>query len=65
MSGQPSLMRMRSCAGTPEAFSISISSTSACGESTTPPPIRQSTPSCNMPEGMRCRIVFLPSMTTV
>ena len=39
--------------------------TSACGDSTTPLPMKQSTFSRRMPEGMRCSTVFLPPITSV
>src|SRR6267143_1116294 len=50
---------------TPAASSSSISATSACGETTTPLPMKQCTLPRRMPEGMRCSTVFLPAMTSV
>src|SRR5438105_2783015 len=47
------------------ASSSSISATSACGETTTPLPMKQSTLGRMIPEGMRCRTVFLPPTTSV
>src|SRR5438067_2666642 len=50
---------------TPPASSSSISATSACGETTTPLPMKQSTLPRRIPDGMRCSTVFLPPITSV
>src|SRR5215813_198464 len=50
---------------TPAASSSSISATSACGETTTPLPMKQSTSARRMPDGIRCSTVFLPPITSV
>src|SRR5258706_11112475 len=50
---------------TPAASSSSISAISACGETTTPLPMKQSTLPRRMPDGMRCSTVFLLPMTSV
>ena len=42
-----------------------IPRSSACGETTTPLPMKQATPSRRMPEGIRCSTVFLPPITSV
>jgi hypothetical protein len=65
ISGQPGLTLSRSNTGTPVAISAFASATSASSDRTTPLPIRQLTPSRKIPEGIRCRTVFLPSMTSV
>ena len=46
---------------TPSPVSLSTSAKSACGSTTTPLPMTQVTPSCRMPEGIRCRTNFWPS----
>src|SRR5438067_3511847 len=66
MRGQASETERRATTpGTPPASSSSISATSACGETTTPLPMKQSTLGRMIPDGMRCRTVFLPPTTSV
>ena len=65
INGQPGLTLSRSNTGTPFATNAFASETSASSASTTPLPIRQLTPSRRIPDGIRCRTVFLPSMTSV
>src|SRR6185369_3251428 len=63
--GVAGLIFRRERTSTPVASSSPISCCSAAGDSTTPLPIRQSTPSRRMPDGIRCSTVFLPPMTSV
>src|SRR5437868_4632652 len=66
MSGHASEMERRATTPrTPPASSSSISATSACGDTTTPLPMKQSTLERMMPEGMRCSTVFFVPMTSV
>src|SRR5580765_4137040 len=65
ISGVAGLIFRRERTSTPFASSSSISVFSACGESTTPLPIRHSVPSRRMPDGIRCSTVFLPLITSV
>src|SRR3954462_5547798 len=66
MSGQASeIDRRATTPRTPPASSSSISATSACGDTTTPLPMKQSTKLRIIPDGIRCSTVFLPPMTSV
>src|ERR1051325_9429002 len=66
ISGQASeTARRATTLRTPPASSSSISATSACGETTTPLPMKQSTLSRMIPDGIRCSTVFLPPTTSV
>src|SRR2546422_11500256 len=66
MRGQASEIESRATTPrTPAASSSSISATSACGETTTPLPMKQSTVPRRMPDGMRCSTVLLPPITSV
>ena len=65
MSVDAGLIFSRFSAGTPRAVSSSISPRSASGESTTPLPMKHSTPSRRMPEGMSRTIVFWPPIPSV
>jgi adenylosuccinate synthase len=65
ISGQFGEIRRRSLTGTPSFSRMSISLMSASGESTTPLPIKHSTFSRKIPDGMRCNTVFLPPTTSV
>src|SRR3954469_13089223 len=66
MSGHASEIERRATTpGTPPDSSSSISATSACGDTTTPLPMKQSTLPRMIPDGMRCSTVFLPPTTSV
>src|SRR3954471_990255 len=66
MTGHASEMESRATTPrTPAASSSSISATSACGETTTPLPMKQSTLPRRMPDGIRCSTVFFAPMTSV
>src|SRR6185436_11372101 len=65
ISGVAGLIFRRGRTSTPCASSSPISFFSAAGDSTTPLPIRHSTLSRRMPDGIRCSTVFLPLITSV
>src|ERR1700729_2629929 len=65
INGVAGLIFRRERTSTPCASSSPISSCNAAGDSTTPLPIRHNTPSRRIPDGIRCRTVFLPLMTSV
>src|SRR5690606_14260309 len=65
ISGHAGETRSRSATGTPRATSPAISFASASSDTTTPLPMRLSTPSRRIPDGIRCRTVFSPSITSV
>ncbi|KAG1434153.1 hypothetical protein G6F57_021717 [Rhizopus arrhizus] len=65
ISGAAGEIFRRERTSTPEASSSAISFCSAAGEIATPLPIRHSASSRRMPDGIRCRTVFLPLMTRV
>src|SRR6478736_3298703 len=65
MIGVAGLIFRRERTSTPVASSSSISLRSAPGCSTTPLPMRHSASGRRMPDGIRCRTVFLPPMTSV
>src|SRR5690242_1692382 len=65
ISGVAGLIFRRGRTSTPLASSSSISLRSAAGLSTTPLPIRHSASGRRMPDGIRCRTVFTPLMTSV
>src|SRR5690606_28894589 len=65
ISGQAGDTRSRSSTGTPRWRRPSISPSSASRDTTTPLPIRHTTPSRRIPDGIRCSTVFSPPITSV
>ena len=65
ISGQASLIVTLERTSIPACSSVCTSLSNACGDTTTPLPMKHATSCRRMPEGIRCSTVCRPSMTSV